>query len=80
MTPIEPDEMRELSPQDVVPNLGQLAVCRPEHCCHEAAVRELTVFERGDGSRVTMWALVAEFIEADEAHRFVARHAKMEQG
>ena len=48
--------------------VGTLMIGEPEHrCCHEAAIRQLNVFVRGDGSRLQQWDLVAEFCDLADA-------------
>lgn len=61
--------MRDLS-GDESPDypVGTLMLGEPEHgCCHEVAIRKLIIFDRGDGSRLQMWNVVAEFMNLDDA-------------
>lgn len=81
LNPVEPDDMVELRPDDVVPNLGEIAICKSEHgCCYNNSVRRLTIFERGDGTRVTHWEMIAEFAEDDDAGDYLKWRREQEAG
>jgi hypothetical protein len=46
---------------------GTLRIGETEHCCHEVAIRRLSIFERNDGTRRQTWDMVAEFIDREDA-------------
>lgn len=46
---------------------GTLRIGETEHCCHEVAIRRLSIFKRGDGTRRQVWNMVAEFIDREDA-------------
>ena len=47
--------------------VGTLRIGETEHCCHEVAIRRLSIFERKDGSRRQTWDMIAEFTDQDDA-------------
>jgi len=52
--------------------VGTLKLGETEHgCCHEAAIRRLEIYERNDGSRRQVWNLVAEFVDEEDARRYI---------
>lgn len=68
------DDVKELPMRDLTEGeqpdfpVGTLRLGEAEHgCCHQVAIRRLNIFERGDGSRLQTWDLVAEFTDASDA-------------
>ncbi len=68
MSKIEDLPSRELAPEEQ-PDfpVGTLKIGETEHCCHEVAIRRLSIFERKDGTRRQVWDMVAEFIDREDA-------------
>lgn len=68
------DEITDLPMRDLADGeqpdfpLGTLKIGETEHgCCYEVAIRRLSIFKRGDGSRLQRWELVAEFMDQADA-------------
>lgn len=53
--------------------VGTLKIGETEHCCHEVAIRRLSIFERSDGSRRQVWDMIAEFRDRGDAELCLAK-------